>query len=312
MSAAWLPRSVRQGCSSLRVKSSRQISTKDRPLALLTQFHCEFSGRSQKRFLSSTSSRHNDDANGQGGRPLDPSKKESVEAKIDSLPYGARIVPVSPSYFTTKPIYTDTLLKLENLVRKYLLLPQVRPGQAPPALWKSQIQWKLDTGEDIGPAKFRKVIKLLQRLNHIEPSMMPSDVSEAIQRFRRRAAESRDKAKVRVLDDYGRALGVGRRKASSASVWLVEGDGEVLINGKPMTKVFGRVHDRESAIWALKATERVDKYNVWALVKGGGSTGQAEALTLGVAKALLVHEPALKPALRRGKSCNFLPVFSVV
>jgi len=52
----------------------------------------------------------------------------------------------------------------------------------------------------------------------------------------------------------------------------------------------------------LKATDRIDKYNVWALVTGGGTTGQAEALTLAVGKALLAHEPALKPALRRGKT----------
>ena len=81
----------------------------------------------------------------------------------------------------------------------------------------------------------------------------------------------------------------------------MEGTGEVLVNGKTLAEAFGKVHDRESAIWALKATERVDKYNVWALVEGGGTTGQAEALTLAIAKALLAHEPLLKPALRRGK-----------
>ncbi len=79
-------------------------------------------------------------------------------------------------------------------------------------------------------------------------------------------------------------------------------EGEVLINGKPLNGVFPRIHDRESAVWPLIATKRVDKYNVWAWVRGGGLTGQAEALTLGVAKALLVHEPLLKPALRRGTS----------
>jgi len=84
-------------------------------------------------------------------------------------------------------------------------------------------------------------------------------------------------------------------------VWLVEGEGEVLINGRPLNEAFGRIHDRESAIWALKQTERMGKYNIFALVSGGGTTGQAEAMALGVAKALMVHEPMLKPALRRGK-----------
>ena len=95
---------------------------------------------------------------------------------------------------------------------------------------------------------------------------------------------------------------MGRRKESSAKVYLVEGTGEVLVNGKSLVQLFPRLHDRESALWALKVTERMDKYNVFALVEGGGVTGQAESITLALAKALLVHEPALKPALRRGKS----------
>ena len=105
-----------------------------------------------------------------------------------------------------------------------------------------------------------------------------------------------------IIDEDGRAFGVGRRKSSSAKVYLVQGEGEVLVNGKAINNVFGRIHDRESALWALKATGRLDKYNVWALVSGGGVTGQAEAITLGAAKALMVFEPALKPALRRGES----------
>lgn len=103
------------------------------------------------------------------------------------------------------------------------------------------------------------------------------------------------------IDSDGRAYGVGRRKSSSARVYLVQGEGEVLVNGKSINSAFGRIHDRESALWALKATGRADKYNVWALVSGGGSTGQAEAITLGLARALMVHEPMLKPALRRGE-----------
>ena len=105
-----------------------------------------------------------------------------------------------------------------------------------------------------------------------------------------------------IIDKDGRAFGIGRRKSSSAKVYLVQGEGEVLVNGKAINNVFGRIHDRESALWALKSTGRLDKYNVWALVSGGGVTGQAEAITLGAAKALMVFEPALKPALRRGES----------
>jgi ribosomal protein S9 len=125
-----------------------------------------------------------------------------------------------------------------------------------------------------------------------------------MEQFKRPGSAELQKPKVQKLDAYGRAKGIGRRKESSARVYLVEGTGEVLINGKSIVQAFPRLHDRESALWALKATQRMDKYNVWALVEGGGVTGQAESITLALARALLVHEPALKPALRRGELEN--------
>ena len=129
--------------------------------------------------------------------------------------------------------------------------------------------------------------------------MMPAEVTEALAKHRTPFDPSLDRGTPPTIDEFGRAAGVGRRKESSARVLLVEGTGEVLVNGRSINAAFGRIHDRESALWALKITGRLDKYNVWALVSGGGTTGQAEAITLGLAKALLVHEPALKPVLRR-------------
>ena len=130
---------------------------------------------------------------------------------------------------------------------------------------------------------------------------MPQEVAATLEIYKRDVNPFANVRKPSMIDQDGRAFGVGRRKASTARVYLVEGEGEVLVNGKSLNHAFARIHDRESAIWALKATGRVDKYNVWALVEGGGSTGQAESITLGLARALLVHEPLLKPALRRGR-----------
>ena len=165
-------------------------------------------------------------------------------------------------------------------------------------------QFRLVVNEPIKSAKYHRIIELLHRLNHIHPELMPAEVTEILEKYKRDINPHDNKAKPGVIDEFGRSKGIGRRKTSSAIAWLVEGEGEVLINGKTLSRMFGRLHDRESAVWALKATQRLDKYNVWALVKGGGVTGQAEALTLAVAKALLVHEPLLKPALRRGKSAK--------
>ena len=217
-----------------------------------------------------------------------------------------RLVPASPSYFSAKPDTTDELLALQALLHRYHALPQMEPSLAPRVTWKTLVQYRLFIGEPVKAAKYHKIIELLRQLNRIHPSVMPPEVRETIEMYKRGTDPEQNRAKPQQVDRNGRSRGVGRRKASSARVWLVEGEGEVLINGKNLVAAFPRVHDRESALWALKATSRLDKYNVWALVSGGGSTGQAEALTLGVARALLVHEPMLKPALRRGKPSSHL------
>lgn len=164
------------------------------------------------------------------------------------------------------------------------------------------MEYRNMSGEQILATKWYKAVKILQRLNHIHPSLMPEEVTVALNKFKRNINPYQKIVKEPYVDSMGRTFGAGRRKTSTARAYLVEGSGEVLINGKTLVDAFGRIHDRESAIWPLKATDRIGKYNLWALVQGGGgTTGQAEALTLAVAKALLAHEPALKPALRRGK-----------
>jgi small subunit ribosomal protein S9 len=213
----------------------------------------------------------------------------------------ARVVPASPSYFTGLPQFMDSLLKLQALLRKNETLPVVKPGQAPRVAWQTLESYRSSLGEHVRTSKYQKVIQILHRLNHIHPTLKTPEVIAAIEAHRRTIDPFANIARPITIDRFGRALGVGRRKSSTARAWLVEGNGEILVNGKTLVEAFSRVHDRESAIWALKATERIDKYNVWALVEGGGTTGQAEALTLGVTKALLAHEPLLKPALRRGK-----------
>ncbi|MCJ1354349.1 MAG: 37S ribosomal protein S9, mitochondrial [Icmadophila ericetorum] len=213
----------------------------------------------------------------------------------------ARVVPASPSYFTGKPGFTDDLLNLEALLRKHEILPTIPGAQAPRIAWKTLSQYRVTVGEPVKASKYHKIVEVLRRLNRIHPGLMPPEVPTAMERYKRAINPYDNVRRPQEVDEFGRGFGVGRRKASTARAYLVEGEGEVLVNGKPLHQAFGRIHDRESAIWALKATGRIDKYNVWAVVEGGGTTGQAESITLAVARALMVHEPALKPALRRGK-----------
>lgn len=212
----------------------------------------------------------------------------------------ARAVPVSPSYFSRQPRFNDSYLLLAQLVERYRKLPLIPKDQVQPVAWKNLENFRQAVGEHVKATEFVRCMELVKVLNQIHPSLRPKEVDDALLVFKKAVQPYSNIEKTIPIDKFGRALGTGRRKQSVARAWVVEGTGEMLVNGKTLADAFGRVHDRESATWALRATNRTDKYNVWALVEGGGTTGQAEALTLAIAKALMAHEPALKPALRRG------------
>lgn len=175
--------------------------------------------------------------------------------------------------------------------------------------WTKLEEMRAQMGEPIKSSHYAKVMRVAKRLNLIEPSLRPAEVTVALTEFTRDINPFLNMPNPIQIDKFGRAVGVGKRKESTARAFVVEGTGEILVNGKTLSEAFGRVHDRESAVWALTATERLDKYNVWVLVEGGGTTGQAEAITLAVAKALVAHEPALKTALRKGMSYEFSAIF---
>ena len=218
----------------------------------------------------------------------------------------ARIIPASPSYFTTTPNFNDQILTLQQYARDYESLPTVAPEQAPRMTWMTLGQFKSSTGEKVGAAKYSRVLELLRRLNRIHPKLRPGSLQAFLEQFRRPGTADTIQPRPSRIDEFGRSRGVGRRKSSVAQVQLVEGTGQVVVNGRGLAQAFPRIHDRESALWPLKITERLDKYNAFVLVNGGGLTGQAESVTLALAKALMVQEPALKPALRKGEdSCHF-------
>lgn len=92
---------------------------------------------------------------------------------------------------------------------------------------------------------------------------------------------------------------VGRRKRAVARVRLYPGDGEVVINGKKLKDYFGRAQDWDSVLSPFELTNNEKRFNLSVLVKGGGVTGQAEAIRHGVARALLLATPEAKAPLRR-------------
>jgi len=89
------------------------------------------------------------------------------------------------------------------------------------------------------------------------------------------------------LDKNGVAMGTGRRKTAVARVRLkTSGSGKFEVNGRPMTEFFRLERDQMMVESPLKATEKLGTLDVWVRVEGGGTTGQAGAVLLGIARAL--------------------------
>ncbi|UCC82422.1 MAG: 30S ribosomal protein S9 [Gemmatimonadota bacterium] len=100
------------------------------------------------------------------------------------------------------------------------------------------------------------------------------------------------------LED-GRFHAVGRRKTSVARVYLKRGKGEWQINGRSLADYFPRSAYQTVLEKPFQATETVGEYDVTANVRGGGLTGQAGAIQLGIARALLVEDEDRRTTLRR-------------
>ncbi|MFQ5960723.1 MAG: 30S ribosomal protein S9 [Candidatus Methylomirabilales bacterium] len=98
-----------------------------------------------------------------------------------------------------------------------------------------------------------------------------------------------------VPDHYG----TGRRKAAVARVRLKPGEGRIVVNRRPLEDYFGRATLRMVISQPLKLTGVEGKYDVIANVRGGGSSGQAEAIRHGISRALLGVDAGLRPSLRK-------------
>ena len=94
---------------------------------------------------------------------------------------------------------------------------------------------------------------------------------------------------------------VSRRKTARAQVRLYgTGEGQIVVNGKPMEEYFTRMRDRAHVMEPLQVTGTDDAFTITVLVQGGGVTGQAGAVRHGIARALLKYDEKLRPTLRRG------------
>ncbi|MGE9268879.1 MAG: 30S ribosomal protein S9 [Verrucomicrobiales bacterium] len=90
----------------------------------------------------------------------------------------------------------------------------------------------------------------------------------------------------------------GRRKTAVAHAWLTPGTGEITINGDSFEDYFPSIALQNMVLEPLQETGTKNKFDLKAVTKGGGLNGQADAIKLAVARALLEHDAELRPALK--------------
>lgn len=121
----------------------------------------------------------------------------------------------------------------------------------------------------------------------------------------RRAMEEAKKNVVRhrKVDEFGRAYGTGRRKTSTARVWVKKSEtpfgGQISINKKTLADYFVRDTYREDVLKPFSVVNEMGNFDVYCTVKGGGLTGQAGAIRHGISRALQLFDPEYRPALKK-------------
>ena len=103
------------------------------------------------------------------------------------------------------------------------------------------------------------------------------------------------------LDFKDSKYATGRRKKSIARVWLKKGSGNMYVNGKKMIDYFQKPNLQIAIFRPLTLVKRENEFDVRCSVKGGGLTGQAGAIILGISRALVLFEPDLKLTLKKEK-----------
>lgn len=93
--------------------------------------------------------------------------------------------------------------------------------------------------------------------------------------------------------------GTGRRKSSTARVFLRKGTGNITVNNRPLDEFFGRETARMIVRQPLELTKNTESFDILVTASGGGTTGQAGAIRLGIARALVEYDETLKSELRK-------------
>jgi small subunit ribosomal protein S9 len=281
-----------------------------------------------------------------------------------------KVKPDSPSFYTGRAGYYDTLLALEEAIdsssralRQLALLPlpdfarQSLPALQP--VWKAQADMTAVFSSTLSTTRYRRALALLAQLSDHRRiaraagvDALADEVDAVLSMFERADREAylnRGKRKPVGFDAHGRTYTVGKRKTSAARVWMIPAKptaqpapsavpapapdapmpsildlgkapavpeaaaeetvgpdvlGSILVNNVPLATYFPVPADRERIVRPFKLAGLLGAFNVFALVRGGGTTGQSGAVMHGIAKGLAAHVPDVSIILRRCEAAS--------
>ncbi|CAH2352430.1 37S ribosomal protein S9, mitochondrial [[Candida] railenensis] len=222
-----------------------------------------------------------------------------MDARLERL----RVVPSLQTFYGGNPGHDYTMNRLNQVVRKYINLPTKVSDAKTQKEQKRFINFeeykeKIGGGTRLKPLHHKDLTTVLQRLRSIEPQLMPEEVQTVLNEFTYVGGSESQRAKVlKTLDEFGRSLSHGRRKTSKARVYLVKGEGEIIINGRSFMDYFPYDKHRSRINYPFVTVAQEGQYNVFVEVVGGGIGGQCEAIMYGIAKGLIIHNPLLKSRL---------------
>ncbi|KAI0225913.1 37S ribosomal protein S9, mitochondrial, partial [Massospora cicadina] len=141
--------------------------------------------------------------------------------------------------------------------------------------WFSKNRMEKHVGSLLTETQYNSIIARLEQLAGDSPedfNTLPAELQTYLLEFTHTSKVEFEKFQPKPLDNLGRAYACGRRKEATAQVWLVKGDGKVVINGRPLASYFIRMVDREDVLLPFSVTSTLGKYNAWVKAYGGGTT----------------------------------------
>lgn len=251
----------------------------------------------------------------------------------------SKLAPESSAFFTARSSYFEHMESLEKAVQHtrfqlkslhLLPLPQfaLKALPQPQPIWKTRDDLSGTLSTNLSATRHRKLLETLNELSYFRRIASAAKQTELEQRIQgvldmferedKQAHLSRMKTRKAVpIDEFGRSYTLGRRKTSSARVWMisskhlqnVQGTAipttEIIVNNRPLNEYFLTPADRERILRPFRITGLLGAYNVFAIVRGGGTSGQSGAVAHGIAKGLAAQESEVERVLKRG---TYLPV----